>query len=203
MLYRSSDDENSLRAEICMCMLPATLFMVLRFKPFNLLIIPATLFSILLSACATEFADTITLGGETVDVAKRETVFGAGGIGFGDNANSKTPEGGSGIGVNAFLWRASLDIFSLWPIVSADPFGGVIITDWYAPPDVPNEKFKFNIFILDRALRADGVRVSIFKQTQDPNGIWHQAAVQPKTLTQVENAILTRARKFRSETLLR
>ena len=68
------------------------------------------------------------------------------------------PEGGVGIGVNAFLWRASLDTLSIWPIASADPFGGVIITDWYAPPETPNEQFKFNIFILDRSLRADGVR---------------------------------------------
>ena len=62
-------------------------------------------------------------------------------------------------------------------------------------------RFKFNIFILDRTLRADGVRVSIFKQIRDPNGQWQQAAIQPQTLTQVENAILTRAQQFRSQTL--
>ena len=43
-----------------------------------------------------------------------------------------------GIGVNSFLWRASLDTLAFMPIVSADPFGGVILTDWYSPPETPN-----------------------------------------------------------------
>ena len=177
------------------------------FIPPKLVSIPALILVILLTACATEAEyehDTITLDNETIDLSKRETVFGTGGgIEFGGSSANTAPESGGGIGVNAFLWRASLDVLSLWPITSADPFGGVIITDCYAPPEVPNEKFKFNIFILDRVLRADGVRVSIFKQTQDPSGEWHQTAIQPETLTQVENAILTRAQQFRSETLQR
>ena len=185
-----------------MLILPVAFFGISEFRTSKFGKIPAMLFVILLSACATEVADTITLGGETVDLAKRETIFGAGGgVEFGGASASSAPESGSGISVNAFLWRASLDVLSVWPIVSADPFGGVIITDWYAPPEVPDEKFKFNIFILDRTLRADGVRVSIFKQIRDPNGQWQQAAIQPQTLTQVENAILTRAQQFRAQTL--
>ncbi|HIP10343.1 MAG TPA: DUF3576 domain-containing protein, partial [Rhodospirillales bacterium] len=90
---------------------------------------------------------------------------------------------------------------SSWPVSSADPFGGVIITDWYAPPETPRERFKFNIFILDRTLRADGVRVSIFKQILNAGGEWQQAALQTKTQTLVENAILTRAQQFRAGSL--
>ncbi|MCZ6465860.1 MAG: DUF3576 domain-containing protein [Alphaproteobacteria bacterium] len=109
-------------------------------------------------------------------------------------------EGGGGIGVNSFLWRASLDTISFMPVNSADPFGGVIITGWHATPETPGERFKLNVYILGRALRADGVRVAVFRQVQDGNG-WRDAAVAAKTDTRIEDAILTKARQLRRETL--
>ncbi|KAF0225561.1 MAG: hypothetical protein FD176_247 [Rhodospirillaceae bacterium] len=125
---------------------------------------------------------------------KRETIFGPEGM-FGDK---KKGEGtGDGIGVNSFLWRASLDTLGFMPIASADPFGGTIITDWYQLPESPNERFKLNVFILDRALRADGVKVSVFKQARDSMGQWVDIRVEPKMATDMENAILTRARQLR------
>ncbi|MDP7601629.1 MAG: DUF3576 domain-containing protein [Rhodospirillales bacterium] len=139
--------------------------------------------------------------GEMVDMDNRETIFGtSGGFSFGDASNSNTGGGGPSIGVNAFLWRATLDTMSVWPINSADPFGGVVITDWYAPPATPNERFKMNIYILDRALRPDGVRVSVFRQVKNTAGDWQDAIVQPTTATKLENAILMRARQFRNRT---
>jgi len=104
--------------------------------------------------------------------------------------------GGAGIGVNSFLWRATLDTLSFMPLTSADPFGGVIITDWYQPPESPGERFKITVYILDKALRADGVRASVFKQ-REYNGGWIDAAVDPSTATDIENKILTRAREIR------
>ncbi len=103
---------------------------------------------------------------------------------------------GTGIGVNSFLWRASLDTLSFMPITQADPFGGVILTDWYSPPDAPNERFKVNLYILDRQLRADGVRASVFRQRRQGNA-WAEAGVDPATKTSLEDAILTRARQLR------
>jgi len=105
--------------------------------------------------------------------------------------------GAPGVGVNSFLWRASLDTVSFMPLASADPFGGVIITDWYSPPDTPDERFKVNVFILGRDLRADGVRASVFHQKKDVAGQWNEAAVDANTATDLENAILTRARQIR------
>jgi hypothetical protein len=130
---------------------------------------------------------------------KRETIFGDGGIDlFGnDSAGGGRPSGGPSIGVNVFLWRATLDTLSLWPISSADPFGGVVLTEWYSTPEVPKERFKMNVYILDRALRADGVRVSVFRQSRDANNNWRSLPVQPGTSTKIEDAILTRARQFR------
>ena len=104
--------------------------------------------------------------------------------------------GGGGIAVNSYLWRASLDTMSFMPLSSADPFGGVIITDWYSPPETPNERVKVNIYILDRQLRADGLRISVFRQMLS-NNQWQEAAVAPETVQDLENAILKRARELR------
>ena len=122
-------------------------------------------------------------------------VFGAGGL-FGPKLPDDQGGGGGGIGVNNLLWRASLDTVSFMPLVSADPFGGVIITDWYTPPSAPDERFKINIYILGRALRADGIRASVFRQQQQGGG-WVDAPVALNTATDLENAILTRARQMR------
>lgn len=141
---------------------------------------------------------------ETVDEQiKKEYKFGSllgtdGGFSlFGKNKRNGAEQGDpNGIGVNSFLWRASLDTLSFMPIVSADPFGGVILTDWYTPPDAPNERFKVNLYIMDRQLRADGVRVSVFKQ-QRAGSDWRDSTVGPETATTLEDAVLTRARQLR------
>ncbi|MEQ8746372.1 DUF3576 domain-containing protein [Pyruvatibacter sp.] len=128
-------------------------------------------------------------------------IFGEGGL-FSLGLGGDDSGGGNGIGVNSFLWRASLDTTSFMPLSSADPFGGVIITDWYSAPEAPGERFKMTIYILDTRLRADGVKVSVFKQAQLPDGTgWADAAVAPGTASQLENAILTRARQLRIDTL--
>ncbi|MBO6784826.1 MAG: DUF3576 domain-containing protein [Alphaproteobacteria bacterium] len=103
----------------------------------------------------------------------------------------------SGIGVNGFLWRASLDTLSFLPLSSADPFGGVIITDWYAPPESPSERFKVTVYILGRELRSDGLRVAVFRQKKEDGNEWLDAATGDNAATSLENAILTRARELR------
>ena len=127
----------------------------------------------------------------------KESVFGDGGLNLFGGAKKKDGEGGGGIGVNAYLWRATLDTVSFLPLTSADPFGGVIITDWYQPPESPNERLKLTIFILDRQLRADGLRVSVFRQIKNADGAWVDAKVEPATATQMEDAILSKARELR------
>lgn len=105
--------------------------------------------------------------------------------------------GASPIGVNSFLWRATLDTLAFMPLTSADPFGGVIITDWYEDPATPGERFKVTALILDKNLRADGVKVSLFRQKKDESGAWRDSEVNPSTTRDLENAILTRARQLR------
>jgi Domain of unknown function (DUF3576) len=100
------------------------------------------------------------------------------------------------IGVNGYLWRASLDTLSFMPLASADPYGGVIITDWYVNPEKPDERFKCTVYILDARLRADGLNVAVFKQARS-GGDWVDQSSAGQTETDIENAILTRARQLR------
>lgn len=128
----------------------------------------------------------------------------AGGDGFsfssGDQGKKGTAsDAGSGaLGVNAFLWRGALDTLSFMPLAQADPFGGVIITDWYQPPAATGERFKATAYILGRQLRADGVRVALFRQVQQ-SGQWVDAPVSQATTSEVENKVLARARELRSQ----
>ena len=123
---------------------------------------------------------------------------------FGKGSNKDLPGGagggggGSGIGVNAFLWRGALDTVSFMPLASADPFGGVIITDWYSPPGTSGERFKATIYILSRDLRSDGVRVNLFRQVMQ-NGQWVDASVSGDTIGDFENKVLDRARRMRDQ----
>ena len=124
-------------------------------------------------------------------------IFGGGGLGIFGGSEENTNATSSPIPVNGFLWRASLDTLSFMPLASADPFGGVIITDWFAPPESVNERFKMTVYILSRSLRSDGLKVAVFRQTRDDAGNWIDDEVTPGTARQLEDGILARARELR------
>jgi len=118
------------------------------------------------------------------------------GCGSGGSVDRQLVEEVSG-GVNPYLWRASLDTLEDMPLAGqADPIGGVIVYDWISFPDAPGERLKATVFILDTRLRADGVKVSVFRQV-DQNGTWVDAEVDPATAIQLENRILERARRLK------
>ena len=156
-----------------------------------------------LSACSKvrgtsedDYNDYRTRGGEQGKMfGEQGLAIGIGGKG-GKGGGS---EEGSALGVNAYLWRAALDTLAFMPLSSADPFGGVIITDWYQPPASPDERFKATAYILGRQLRADSVRVSIFRQVLQ-GGQWRDAPVAATTTGEIENKVLARARELRTQT---
>ena len=118
-------------------------------------------------------------------------------FGLGKRSAPRGETGASQLGVNGYLWRATLDTLSFMPLASADPYGGVVITDWYVNPEKPDERFKTTVYILDTRLRADGLNVTVFKQIGDGAGGWTDAPTAAQTETDIENAILTRARQLR------
>ncbi len=103
----------------------------------------------------------------------------------------------SGIGVNTYLWKASLETISFLPKKSIDPFGGALITEWYSPPEASNERLKIEIIVTGRALTSDGVKVTIFREKKNPRGEWISASVEPDTSLKFEETILTRARELK------
>jgi hypothetical protein len=126
------------------------------------------------------------------------TIFGIGKGPKSADQGSGGGGGGTGIGVNAFLWRGALDTIAFMPLASADPFGGVIITDWYTPPGTSGERFKATVYILSRDLRSDGIRVNIYRQVLQ-NGQWIDATVADSTVGDIENKVLARARHMREQ----
>ena len=100
------------------------------------------------------------------------------------------------IGVNSYLWRATLDALSFMPLVQTDSAGGVIVTDWYANPANPGERMKISVTILDQDLRADALRVAASRQVSQ-NGVWVDSPVQAATVQKLEDIILTKARDLR------
>jgi len=156
-------------------------------------ILVAATAALALTACGSSKKQETPGGFRTGDIE-------SGGIGFGFGGGKNKGAGEGGIGVNSFLWRATLDTVNFMPLSSADPFGGVIITDWYTNPQTPNERFKLTVYILDTRLRADGLKVNVFRQV-NTNGAWNDANADAQTGIDIENAILTRARQLRIATL--
>jgi len=152
---------------------------------------------LVLTACGGGGDNDTVYPGETTAKEEEGGLFSGGFSLFGGSDDA--PPTGS-IGVNGYLWRATLDAISFLPLQSADPFGGVIISDWYTDPATPNERVKVTAYILDKRLRADGLRVSVFRQTRK-GGAWVDAAASEETARKLENAILTRAREMRIATV--
>lgn len=100
--------------------------------------------------------------------------------------NSQDPN--TTVQVNKYLWQASLDVLNFLPIETVDPFTGVIVTGYGAPPG-GGRAYRATIYISDPALDARSLRVSL----QGRGG----ASVSPETQRAVEDAILTRAREIR------
>jgi hypothetical protein len=100
------------------------------------------------------------------------------------------------IGVNSYLWRATLDALSFMPLAQTDSNGGVVVTDWYVNPQTPAERVKVTVSILDQDLRADAVRVAMQRQVNQ-SGQWVAAPVQASSVQKLEEIILTKARDLR------
>ena len=121
------------------------------------------------------------------------------GISLTDLMNPQNRDGLS-VNVNGFLWRASLDVLSVAPLISTDALGGTIITDWYINKDVKNQRIKIMAFIKTSELRSDGIDVKVHIQKKK-NGDWSNINTNNKLKTQIEDQILNEARILRINSL--
>lgn len=109
-------------------------------------------------------------------------------------------ETGAGTGMSgSYLWRAALDGISFMPLISSDSNGGAIITDWYSSPESPNEKFKFNIFVLSSELQINSIKVVAFKQVRNAAGQWNVVSVNKDLARNMEDDILKKAIALRAK----
>ncbi len=151
-----------------------------------------------LSACSDAKVEATYPDPDQERLYRYGSLSGSEGISLFEKGKKKDSEQG-GIGVNSFLWRATLDSVSFMPLTSADPFGGVVMTDWYTNPAASGERTKAQIYILSRELRADGIKASVFRQVSDGRGGWKDAPVAEGTSRKLEDAILARARQLRQD----
>jgi len=102
------------------------------------------------------------------------------------------------IGVNAYLWRATLDTLSFMPLSTADHESGTIISDWKVNPADANERSKVDVIVVGRELRADALRVSVHRETLQ-NGNWVSIETRPEAAIQIVTAIIIQARLLRRD----
>jgi len=102
--------------------------------------------------------------------------------------------------VNGFLWRASLDVLSIAPLISTDALGGTIITDWYINQNIKNQRIKITAFIKTSELRSDGIDIKVHIQNKE-NGVWSDTMTNEKLESQIEDQILNEARILRINSL--
>ncbi len=163
--------------------------------------IPVALVTALLalSACGVKTSDADINNSQNAGLPQGQSAdSGSSGWVFGKGSGSTTAQA-TQIQVNAYLWRATLDTLSFLPLVSADPFGGVVITDWYSPPSTPGERFKVNAYILSKQLTANAIQVSVFHQVQTSTG-WADAPADPSLASGLEDRILSRAADLQAAT---
>ena len=110
---------------------------------------------------------------------------------------SVVKSGENSINVNGYLWRASLNILSIAPLISTDALGGTIITDWYINKKVQNQRLKITAYIKTSELRSDGIEVKVYIQNFK-NNAWSETLTNSKLANKIEESILNEARNLRN-----
>jgi uncharacterized protein DUF3576 len=118
-------------------------------------------------------------------------------LGLAKKESVKDPGPQTGRTVSPILWQAAHDTLDFVKYASEDPLTGSIVTDWYSPPGNPNLRYRVNVFILSRTLHSDSVTVTVDRQQLSANGQWAETTIARQVETDLENAILTRARQLK------
>ena len=100
------------------------------------------------------------------------------------------------INVNGYLWRASLNILSIAPLISTDPLGGTIITDWFVKKNIKNKRIKITAYVKTSELRSDGLEVKVHVQKLI-NNVWSDTVADNNLASKIEISILNEARNLR------
>jgi hypothetical protein len=118
-------------------------------------------------------------------------------LGLAKKQSVKEPGPQTGRTVSPILWQAAHDTLDFVKYASEDPLTGSIVTDWYSPAGNPNLRYRVNVFILSRALHSDSLTVTVDRQQRAADGQWVETTIARQVETDLENAILTRARQLK------
>jgi Domain of unknown function (DUF3576) len=120
-------------------------------------------------------------------------------LGLAKEGSHPDPGPRTGSNVSPILYQAALDTLHFTKFASEDPLGGSLVTDWYSPPDKPDERFRIDVFILSRYLNSDSVAVTVDRQVRAPSGEWVESTVDRRVQEELETKILYRARQLRQK----
>jgi len=120
-------------------------------------------------------------------------------LGLAKKESQRGPGPQTGSTVSPILWQAALDTLNFVTFASEDPLAGSLVTDWYSPSSKPNERYKVNVFILARSLRSDAIAVTVTRQARLGDGNWLETTIARQVETDLEAAILNRARQLKRE----
>jgi hypothetical protein len=120
-------------------------------------------------------------------------------LGIGKRESQRNPGPQTGSTVSPVLWQAAMETLGFAGTSAEDPLTGVIVTNWYSPPSKPNERLKISVFILSRALRSDSLSVTVDRQVRSAAGDWSDAPIAREAVSDLETAVLLRARQIHAE----
>ena len=106
------------------------------------------------------------------------------------------PQNLDNVNVNGYLWRATLNILSVAPLISTDALSGTIITDWYSNKNIQNQRLKITDYINTNELKSESINIKVEIQSFK-NNIWSQPLTSKSLATQIEDSILNEARNLK------
>lgn len=106
------------------------------------------------------------------------------------------PQNLDNVNVNGYLWRATLNILSVVPLISTDALSGTIITDWYANKNIQNQRLKITVYINSNELKSESIKIKVEIQSFK-NNTWSQPLTNKSLATQIEDSILNEARNLK------
>ena len=92
------------------------------------------------------------------------------------------------------MWRATLDLLDFTPLSNVDYSGGIIITDWFSESS-DQDPIKISVRFLSTEIRADGLKVIIYKKICKKNDKNNCKTIQDNTTLgqEIKLAILKKA----------
>ncbi len=92
-----------------------------------------------------------------------------------------------------------MEVLDFVPLITADYGGGVIITDWYADDLNSQESVKIMINFLSNEIRADGLKVKIYKKICNDKQKCNTQLMSSELDNEIKLAVLKKAAQIKNQ----